>query len=179
MLAQERLKEFIRRHILPNLNVSPRKSILSAEVEMGRSIPKILHQTFPCKELPEVIKKNVDELRAINPDWEYRFYDDSDIVDFIRINYGSGMLDYFNRINPLYGAAKADLFRYLLVYKYGGVYLDIKSSTKKPLNDVLDVNDLYVLANWGHDISFIHDELKGTQYGELQQWHIASASTLR
>lgn len=33
------------------------------------------------------------------------------------------MLDYYKRIDDSYGAIKADLFRYLLIYKEGGYIL--------------------------------------------------------
>ena len=36
-------------------------------------------------------------------------------------------MQFYERINPNYGAAKADIFRVLVLHKYGGVYFDIKS----------------------------------------------------
>ncbi len=107
------------------------------KTEMGKSIPKIIHQTFKTRNLPPELQENVDKLKAKNPGWEYRFYDDSDIIKFISTFYGYEILTYFERINPKYGAARADLFRYLLMYIYGGVYLDIKSTFTRPIDEVL------------------------------------------
>lgn len=76
------------------------------------SIPKIIHQTFGSTVLPELIQKNVEALKDTNPDWEYRFYDDQDIFDFIRKNYSYQVLKAYNSINPMYGAARAGFFRF-------------------------------------------------------------------
>ncbi|MCA3362157.1 MAG: hypothetical protein INF74_09420, partial [Roseomonas sp.] len=62
----------------------------------------------------------------MNPDWEYRLYEDADCERFIRENYDAETFKLFRSIHPDYGAARADFFRYLLLYRLGGVYLDIK-----------------------------------------------------
>ena len=51
--------------------------------------------------------------------------------NYIRREYGESILSCYLRIDPVYGAARADLFRYLLLYRTGGVYLDIKSAARR------------------------------------------------
>ena len=46
--------------------------------------------------------------------------------DFIKNNYPVDVLEAFNKLIP--GAYKADLWRYCVLYKLGGIYLDIKYS---------------------------------------------------
>ena len=87
-------------------------------------IPKIIHQSFSTKNMPKEILDNIKKIKKLNPNWEYRFYNDKDVTNFISENYESHILEYYNKINPKYGAARADLFRYLLIYKVGGVWLD-------------------------------------------------------
>ena len=91
------------------------------------------------------------------------------------------MLTYYDRINPLYGAARADLFRYLLLYEHGGVYLDIKSTIDRALDDVLRLDDVYLLSQWRNrrgqvyqDWGVHHPSIDGV-LNEYQQWHIAAA----
>ena len=152
------------------------------EIEEATAIPKIIHQTFKSKNLPAEFQKNVDQLKALNPEWEYRLYDDDDIRQFILDAYGTDILAYFNRINPRYGAAKADLFRYLLLYKYGGVYLDIKSTFTKPIDQVLKPDDRYLLAKWSNKPGEKREgwgmpkELEMIPGGEFQQWHIVATA---
>lgn len=141
-------------------------------------IPRIIHQTFMTKNLPAELQENVENIKKLNPDWIHILYDDYDIQLFIRENYGSEVLSYFERINPRYGAARADLFRYLLMYKCGGVYLDIKSTCTCPFEQVLKSDDKYILSQWrnkpgeiyaGYGIS---KEVAHINGGEYQQWHI-------
>jgi len=146
------------------------------------SIPQIIHQVYYSKNLPAEIQANVAKITGLNPGWEYRFYDDADMVDFITSNYGPRVLAYYNRINSKYGASRADLFRYLLMYKVGGVYLDIKSSLEKPLDSVLRKDDVYLLSRWRnargerYEGWGCHDQLKAIGGQEFQQWHIIAAS---
>jgi FkbM family methyltransferase len=132
-------------------------------------IPRIIHQTYKTKELPKELIENVNKIKEMNPDFEYRFYDDNDCEEFIKDNYDKETLDIYLNINSKYSSARADFFRYLLMYKIGGVYLDIKSSTIVPLNQVLLDTDEYLLSHWpGKDWS---EDLK-YEFGEFQNWHI-------
>jgi hypothetical protein len=170
----------IKKRLLPSLNSEAKPHGLP-EIHEGASIPKIIHQTYPSKKLPADFQENIDRLKAQNPAWEHRLYDDSDIKQFISANYGPQILAYFDRINPRYGAAKADLFRYLLLYKFGGVYLDIKSSFNKPIDHALQSGDRYLLAQWSNKAGEkragwgMPKELRMVPGGEFQQWHIVSA----
>ncbi len=127
------------------------------------------------------MQANVDKIRALNPGWDYRFYDDDDMAEYVGANYGETVLDSYVRINKKYGASRADFFRYLVMYKEGGVYLDIKSSLEKPLDAVLRPDDVYLLSRWRNSVGELyegwgmHDQLR--EYGghEFQQWHIIAA----
>ena len=136
------------------------------------AIPKVIYQTYTTKDLPLLLRENVARLKEINPDYHHELYDDTDIEWFIASRYGSDMLRTYRRINPRYGAARADLFRYLLIYKCGGVYLDIKSRTTRPLDEVLHPDDELLLSHWsnqpGEDYAGwgLHDELKLPQLPE-------------
>jgi len=170
----------IKTLLFPPLNRPPQRSLLDT-FEAGTAIPRIIHQTFYERKLSGPLQANVDQLRALNPGWEYRFYDDDDIATFIKGNYPAWVWDYFERIDPRYGAARADFFRYLLMYKVGGMYLDIKSTAVRPLDSVLLPDDRFILSKWylpngeyEHSDGFIYD-LRHIPGGEFQQWHILCA----
>lgn len=146
----------------------------------GLQIPKIIHQTFRTASLPDAIAANVAELRGMNPGWEYRFYDDDAVRQFIAEHYGDKVLRIYQRINLNYGATRADLFRYLLMYKVGGVYLDLKSATRLPLDDIIRPEDRFILSHWdksdrNSDCWGRHAELEPWCDNEFQQWHIIAA----
>uniref|UniRef100_A0A6C0I851 Glycosyltransferase n=1 Tax=viral metagenome TaxID=1070528 RepID=A0A6C0I851_9ZZZZ len=101
-------------------------------------IPFIVHQTWVSREslTPEVIEV-MEKNKKMCPDFDFKFYNDQDCYNFIRDNYTKEVLNAYNSINPNYSAAKADLFRYCLLYKYGGVYLDIKSAITRNLKYII------------------------------------------
>jgi len=145
---------------------------------LGTSIPRVICQVYPTCNLPEVLAQNVRSIREINPGWAYRFFDDAQMEDWIQRNYGAEVLGYYHRINPKYGAARADFFRYLLIYKLGGVYFDIKSSTSRPLDEVLRPDDVYLLSRWPEGVYAgwgKHEGLEAVGGHEFQQWHVIAA----
>lgn len=162
--------------LIPTLNRPPLRAKLESFTP-GDGIPKIIHQTFYSRDLPATLQANVENVKRLNPDWEYRFYDDDDIAAFIQSNYPPLVWRYFQRIDPRYGAARADFFRYLLMYKVGGVYLDIKSVATRPIE--LQDDDMLLLANWKRISGEFdwggHYELRNIAEGEYQQWHIVCA----
>ncbi len=148
----------------------------------GSVIPRVIHQTYRSWDaLDDSVRAGIATLQARNPGWDYRFYDDAAVADFIRTAYGPTVLARFERIDPRYGAARADLFRYLLAYRVGGVYLDIKSTARLPLDEMLRPGDRLVLAQWPQGGRFDgagrHDwDFAGLiEGGEFQQWHLICA----
>jgi mannosyltransferase OCH1-like enzyme len=140
-------------------------------------IPKIIHQTYKNADLPAEISAGTKALRDQNPDWSYSFYTDADCEEFIASHFDSTVLEAYLSINPTYGAARADLFRYLLIYHKGGVYLDIKSTANHPLSEVTK-NESYLLSHWDNSTSGTHPDwgihIPGMPNGEFQQWYIAA-----
>lgn len=133
-------------------------------------IPKIIHQTFKTKKLPLELQEIVFRIKDTCPTFEYRLYDDEDIINFIKENYDEETLELYNMINPELGMAKADFFRYLLIYKVGGFYFDIKSYPKRDLTEWAE-HFSFITAHWCH--RHHADSLK-YKFGEFQNWHIMS-----
>lgn len=99
-------------------------------------IPKILHQTYSSwDKLSPSVKKVIQENLKMNPGWEYRFYDNEAIDKYIKEHESDYVYRAYKKINPKFGAAIADLFRYIVIYHEGGVYMDIKSKTNIPLDN--------------------------------------------
>jgi inositol phosphorylceramide mannosyltransferase catalytic subunit len=169
----------VREALWPRLNKAPAECLIPT-VPASQCVPRILHQTYPTKNLPAPLHAAVEQMRAANPHWDFRLYDDADIVDYIRSEYGELILAAYLRIDPMYGAARADLFRYLLMYRTGGVYLDIKSVATRALNEVLRPDDTYILSQWsgtrfaGMGMG-VHSALRAIEGTEYQQWHIVAA----
>ena len=140
------------------------------------AIPKKIFQTYSSlAALHSDIRKNIEKIQENHPDWEYTFFSESDVTDFISDNYGDYFLEMYQRIDPGYGGTRADLFRYLLLFKVGGVYLDVKSGLVKNLNQIIKPEDTFLLSHWGPDYKGWgqYPELEGKP--EFQNWFIISA----
>jgi mannosyltransferase OCH1-like enzyme len=87
-------------------------------------IPMIIWQTMKTNLVPKIISESANSWIEKNPEYEYRFFDDKDIFEFVKSEFPE-YLRAFKKIK--HGAVKADLWRYLVIYKHGGVYADIDS----------------------------------------------------
>lgn len=156
------------------------------DIPMGTSIPRIIHQVVMQGEdsLPDEIRTLIAGLRHRNPDWDYRFYDAAAVEAFIADAYGQAVLDLYLRIDPRYHAARADLFRYLVCFVEGGLYLDFKSTVAQPLSSVLRPDDVAILAQLPEmagvspeaagTMSAAHPELAHIPGYEYVNWFILS-----
>lgn len=112
------------------------------------SIPKIIHQTFKTATLPFLTRWHISRFRKKNPDYAYEFYDDARIDDFLEKEFGKETLALYKKINI--GAAKADFFRYAVLYKKGGVYVDIDSGINGSLNNFIKPEDVAIITREGN-----------------------------
>jgi hypothetical protein len=87
-------------------------------------IPLKIYQTWHTKLLPKKMFENVKLMKIMHPRFEYYLFDDNDCRNFIKNNFNQDVLFAFDKLIP--GAYKADLWRYCILYKNGGIYLDIK-----------------------------------------------------
>ena len=133
-------------------------------------IPKNIFQLIKDKNnINPSFQKNIDYIKNLNPEWKYILLDDNDMVEYMKKNYPPYILDIYNMINPKYGAAKADFLRYLILYKEGGAYFDIKSAMKYPLDHIIKYDDEYILT---HDKCNCQSSYLDSEDGEFQQWYI-------
>ena len=112
-----------------------RSNIISLpEIKGTKEIPKIIFQTHKKKELiPDYYIKN---LKNLNKDWDYRFFDNQDAKKFLREEFGKEFEDKFDYFKT--GPHKADLWRLCVLYKHGGCYLDADIEMLVPLDDIID-----------------------------------------
>lgn len=108
------------------------------------SIPKVIYQTFKNADLPFINRIAIKWLKLRNKDYSYEFYDDERITAFILAEYGQEILDVYNRLEI--GAAKADFFRYAILYKKGGIYLDIDAYVLGKLDRIIQPDDTALIS---------------------------------
>ena len=74
-----------------------------------------------------IIKKFHKNNYKNNENIKYWFYDD--ILKLLD-NYDKELSELFTLINPIYPALLADIGRYIILYNFGGMYLDLKCIAK-------------------------------------------------
>jgi hypothetical protein len=87
-------------------------------------IPLNIFQTWHTKDLPPKMKECVDKLKHANQEFKHYLYDENECREFIKKNFDSDILRAFDGLIPL--SYKSDLWRFCVLYKLGGIYLDIK-----------------------------------------------------
>ena len=94
-------------------------------------IPKIIHQTWKTDEIPAKHLKFVNKVKTLNPEWSYKLWTDQDNDEFVKKEYPDfyKVFTGFSR-----GIMRADVIRYLIMYKTGGVYLDLDYEVLKPFD---------------------------------------------
>ena len=155
-------------------NMTPEPLNLGIEEYKREPVPKKLYRTWCSIKKNECGGRSLD-INVLNstlrylPDWEQIIYQDIDIDNFLEKEFGKNhkITKAYNLINPKYGAAKADLFRYLIIYKYGGLYLDMKSSVSGPIPEMPEDKDIWI-SHWNQ--SKYQQHL--FERGEYQNWYI-------
>lgn len=112
---------------------------------LGSKIPHIIHQTFYTSILPSDIVTTICHNKKICPKYAFYFYNDIQCEKYIKNHFDNRIYNAYMKLNKSYGAMKADFFRYCVLYKTGGVYLDIKSKLLKPLCHIIKNSDVCIL----------------------------------
>ncbi len=115
---------------------------------MNHNIPKVIYQTWKTKKLHPNVKKVINSMKILNPEYKFVLYDDNDIDKFISNEFSEKEYQAFRNLNA--GAAKADFWRYCILYKYGGIYLDIDSEITGNLNHLINFDDDCIITREGN-----------------------------
>ncbi len=99
-------------------------------------IPKIIHQIWLGSKLPKKFKKLTKTWRINHPDWLYVLWTDKEAAtfDFIHKNLYHATTNY---------GAKSDIFRYEILYRMGGLYVDTDFECMKPFDELHHYLDFY------------------------------------
>tara|TARA_B100000902_G_scaffold399214_1_gene469036 strand:- start:2666 stop:3370 length:705 start_codon:yes stop_codon:yes gene_type:complete len=111
-------------------------------------IEKNIFQSWHTKTLHPLVQSKINNFKQMNLDYTYYLYDDNDMDLFVNNNFKGEISECYNKLNII--VAKVDFWRYLILYKYGGIYLDIDSSIEKPLNELINDNDDAIITAEGN-----------------------------
>ena len=112
-------------------------------------IPKVIYQTWVTKDLPETVQVVRANILKRNPGFDMILYDDDDMDTFIRTTCDPSVYQAYSQLNV--GAAKADLWRYCILYEYGGIYLDMDAEILRPLDELIEPTDDCIITRENND----------------------------
>ena len=122
------------------------------DVKSSQVIPKIIYKTGidDYRNIHEDVYNVFQETIKLNPEFKIKYYSDKDSRDFIKNNFESEILLTYDKLIP--GAYKADLFRYCILYKNGGIYSDLTQRFTIPFNKLihLEKDNLYLVKDIEH-----------------------------
>lgn len=109
-------------------------------------IPQVLHMIWVGdSEPPDTFQPHVDKWKQLMPHWSIRVWRNEDITDE---HFSQQIIEKINTSTK--GAQKADIMRYCIVEKYGGVYMDADVVPHRSLDPIIyDLN--------GAEIVMCHD----------------------
>ena len=84
-----------------------------------------LFQTWNTEKLNKKVLKLQKKMLKKNPYLKYNFFNDIDMNNSVEQNFDLNIIRNFTKIKHI--VAKSDFWRYLMLYKFGGIYLDIDS----------------------------------------------------
>lgn len=86
-------------------------------------IPKNIFQTMETNLSILNVKACIEQTKLLNPEYNYYYYNAFECRKFMKEHFND-IFEYYDLLIP--GAYKADLWRYCVLYKYGGFYTDIR-----------------------------------------------------
>jgi hypothetical protein len=106
-------------------------------------IPKKIFQTWETSDIEPEFQQIINKWKENNPNYEYIFHDAEQRLQFIQDNFKENVLNAYKKIIP--GAYKCDLWRYCVLYIYGGFYADIDTLCMGKLNSLTNENIEFIV----------------------------------
>ena len=110
----------------------------SIDNSVKSKIPRNIIQTYKNNTVHESIHDNTMSFLEKNRDYNYYLITDEIGVQLIVDHFDKRTLDAYNKLNL--GAAKGDFLRYIAMYIYGGMYIDLDATIKSSLSTLIDPN---------------------------------------
>lgn len=118
----------------------------------GVKIPKKIWQTNFSEKCTLPMYLNFKHNRSLSSDFEYHYVSTEERDEYVKKHASKRIYSAFKRLTD--GAAQADLWRLLVLYNEGGVYMDIDATLVKQLSLSLSTNEQVFIRNSGGFTNF-------------------------
>jgi len=116
-------------------------------------IPKVVYQSWYTRSFHPIVEQKLETMRRLNPGYRFVLYTDEEMDAFVNKEFPGEIADCYNRLNII--VAKVDFWRYLILYKKGGIYLDIDSAIISRLDSFIREDDRAIISREGNPGVFL------------------------
>jgi inositol phosphorylceramide mannosyltransferase catalytic subunit len=114
-------------------------------------IPKNIYRAWQTQTFHKKVEKRIKKTIQINKEYSHTIFTEPQRDDFVHANFDGSIIEAYQQLNNV--VAKVDLWRYLIIYKHGGVYLDMDASIEKPIRTfITDADEAVISAETNEDL---------------------------
>ena len=107
-------------------------------------VPRNIFQTWKTHTVPKHWEESPRSIKRYMPGWNYFLSDDQDNLNIVK-KYFPEYLKFYQELP--YPIQRADMIRPMLLYLFGGVYIDLDFVVMKPLDPLFEVGDLFFIQS--------------------------------
>jgi len=122
-------------------------------------IPRVFHSIWVGGPIPDHLARYLATWLKVHPGWDHRIWGDDDL-DWLE---NQDLYDFAEACTRYPGQFRADVARYEILHRYGGVYVDCDFEARSPIDDLL--YDVDCFAAWETDDVWINNAIMGATPG--------------
>ena len=118
------------------------------------NIPRIIHQIWfqGEPEIPKHLREYRETWIKIHPDYKMMLWDQVTIEKLLKEYNLPWLSELYYSYNIM--VQKIDIAKYFILYKYGGIYVDMDMKCIKSLNNILNTDDNIILSHCNSPVPF-------------------------
>ena len=137
--------------------------------------PKKIHLFWPDKAVAEtgkdheMVRLGLQRLIDLNPDWAVQVHDNADVyIGIEKFDHPEFPAELKSELlNGAHIIEQTDLFRLIVIYEQGGIYIDMDRAVNIPLEEVLNTTHTKLLIPTLYDTNFSQDLFGSSPGNEL------------
>lgn len=130
----------------------PKYSPAKTKLSTRSAIPRTIWQTNFTNKCTLPVYMNYLFNRLLSLNCNYRYVSTEERGEYLKNNAPEGVYEAYIRLTN--GAAQADLWRLVVLYNEGGVYMDIDATLVRSLDRILATENLGIYIKYKNDTQF-------------------------
>jgi hypothetical protein len=102
--------------------------------DAAEAVPRVLHVSWATQALPAFAQTYLETWRAHHPTWRVARWTDATMRDLVRRRF-PGRIDAYDAFPS--AVNRADVFRYMVLFEIGGVYVDLDVEALRSIEPLL------------------------------------------